>query len=78
MFLGFKEEVTFVKMQKPRKKKSLASSWEALFLFVKYMDRNGFLEQDQGGKFCVIKGKEEQLWDRPKRDLQLFHIAFAL
>jgi hypothetical protein len=23
----------------------------------------------------VIKGKEEQLWDKPWRDLQLFHDA---
>jgi hypothetical protein len=35
MFMGFREGMTFVKMKKPRKKKSLASSWEALFLIVK-------------------------------------------
>jgi hypothetical protein len=59
MLLGFKEGITFVKMKKPRKKKSLASSWEGPFFFVKYLDGNGFLDQNEGGKFCVIKGKED-------------------
>lgn len=55
MFLVFKEGITFVKMKKPGKKKSLASSWEGPFFFVKYFDGNAFLDQDEGGKNCVIK-----------------------
>jgi hypothetical protein len=45
----------FVKMKKLGKKKSLASSWEEPFLFVKYLDENGFMDQDEGGRICVIK-----------------------
>jgi len=59
-------------MKKLGKKKSLASSWEGPFLFMKYLDNNGFQEQDEGGKIFVLKGKDEKLWDKPKRDLQVF------
>lgn len=40
MFLKFQEGKTYVNM----KKMSMASSCERLFLFVKYLDSNGFLE----------------------------------
>jgi hypothetical protein len=73
--LGLKEGVTYVKMKKPRKKKSLVSSQEEPFLFLNYLDGNGFMEQDEGGKMCVVKGKGEQLWDRPPQDLQLYHFT---
>ncbi len=43
MFLGFKEGIAYVKMKKPSKKKSLASSWKEPFMFVKYLDGNGDL-----------------------------------
>jgi hypothetical protein len=46
-------------MKKPRKKRLLTSSWEFFFLFVKYLDGNGFLEQDEGGLICFIKGKDD-------------------
>ncbi len=59
MFLGFKEGVTFVKMKKPRKKKFLASTWEGLFLFVNYLDENGFTDYDERSRIYVIKGKDE-------------------
>jgi hypothetical protein len=75
MLLGFKEGITFGKMKKPGKKKSLASNWEGPFFFVKYLDGNGFPDQDEGGRIYVIKGKEEQMWERPRRHLQVFHIA---
>jgi hypothetical protein len=66
MSLGFKEgEKSYVKMKKPRKKKLLVSSWEGPFLFVKYYDGHGFLDHDEGGRICVIKGKDDQLWVRP-------------
>jgi hypothetical protein len=59
MFLGFTKGITYIKMRKPRKKILLISSWEWLFLFMKYLDGNGFLEQDEGGWICAIKGKNE-------------------
>ncbi len=40
--MGFIEGETYVKMKKPRKKKSLASSWEGPFLFMKYLNNKGF------------------------------------
>jgi len=61
--VGFIEGETYVKMKKLGKKKSLASSWEGLFLFMKYLDNNGFQEQDKGGIICVFKGKDENLWE---------------
>jgi hypothetical protein len=74
MFMGFKEGITFVKMKKlGRKKKLLAFSWERPFLFVNYLDKNEFLDHDEGGRICVIKGKDDQFWDRPGRDPQMFH-----
>ncbi len=75
LFVGFIEGETYVKMKKPRKKKSLASSWEGPFLFMKYLDNKGFQEQDEGGRICVLKGKDEKLWGRPRRDLEVFHHA---
>jgi hypothetical protein len=40
----------------------LVFSWEGLFLFIK-LDGHGFLDCDEGGKVCVIKGKYDQMWD---------------
>jgi hypothetical protein len=42
---------------------------------MKYLDNNGFQEQDEGGRIYVIKGKDEKIWDRPRKDLQVFHFA---
>ncbi len=75
MFVGLEEGKTYVKMKKLGKKRSLTSSWEGPFLFMKYLDGNEFLEQDEAGRICVIKGKDEKLWDRPRRDLQIYHAA---
>jgi hypothetical protein len=60
MFSRLTKTITYVKMKKPRKKKSLTSSWEGPFLFMKYLDGNKFLGQDEGGRICVINGKDEQ------------------
>jgi hypothetical protein len=45
MFLGFKEGVTFVKMKKLGKNKSLELSWEGPFMFVRYLDGNRMKEE---------------------------------
>jgi hypothetical protein len=31
---------------------------------MKCLDGNRFMEQDEGGRICVTKGKDEQLWDQ--------------
>jgi hypothetical protein len=44
-------------MNKLGKKKSLASSWEGPYLFVRYLDGHGFLEQDEGRRVCVVRAR---------------------
>lgn len=72
MFVRLKEGITYVEMKKPSRKISLAFSQEGLFVFVKYLDGNGNIEQDEGSIICVVKGKEEQLQDKPRRDYNCF------
>jgi hypothetical protein len=48
-------------MEKLGKKKSLASSWEGPFLFVKYFDGNGFMDQDEGGKKIAMGYTQKRL-----------------
>ncbi len=60
MVLGFKEGETFVRMKKLSKKKQTAFDWEGPYLFIRNLDGHGFLEQDEGGKICVVKGKNEK------------------
>jgi hypothetical protein len=55
-----------VKMKKPSKKKALIGIWEGLYLFVGYVDEQGILEQDDGIRKCIIKGKDEQEWEHPR------------
>jgi hypothetical protein len=38
-------------------------------MFVKYLDGHGFLEQDERKIVCVVKGKDDKLWDKPRHDL---------
>jgi hypothetical protein len=42
---------------------------------MKYLDWKGFLEHDEGGRICVIKRKDDRLWDTPKRDFQVYHVT---
>jgi hypothetical protein len=69
MFLGFFFKKTYLKMKKPSKKKILASNWEGPFIFVEYLNENGYMDQDERSEMNVVKGKEEQLWDRPRRNM---------
>jgi hypothetical protein len=62
-------------MKKHGKNKSLISIWGGPFLFVNYLDGKDFLEQDERGCICVIKGHDGELWDRPGRDLQVYYVA---
>jgi hypothetical protein len=57
MFLGLKEGVTYVKMEKLGKKKSLVSTWEGPFLFLNYFDDNGFMGQDEGVECVLLKAR---------------------
>ncbi len=75
MFVGFIEGGSYVKMKKLEKNKSLISSWEGPFFFMKYPDWKGFLEHDEGGRICVINRKDDRLWDTPKRYFQVYHVT---
>jgi hypothetical protein len=44
-------------MKKPRKKKSLASSWEGPFLFMKYLDNNGFRSKIKVAGFVLLRAR---------------------
>jgi hypothetical protein len=50
MFLGFKGGITYVKMKKPCKKKSLASNWEEPFMSGTLMEM-GILVKMKEAKF---------------------------
>jgi hypothetical protein len=69
MFLGFEKGETYLKMKKPRKKKFLASNWEGPFIFVEYLNENGYMDHDEGNHINVVKGEEKQLWDMPRINL---------
>ncbi len=45
---------------------------------MKYLDNNGFQKQDEGGKIYVIKGKDEKLWDRHRKDLRFFMLHLEM
>ncbi len=42
MFLGFKKGETYPKMKKPSNNKFITSSWEGPFIFVEYLNANGY------------------------------------
>ncbi len=44
-------------MKKPSKKKFLASNWEGPFIFVQYLNENGYMDHDEGSEINVVKGK---------------------
>ncbi len=72
MFPSFQVGNDLVKMKKLGKK-ALTGSWEGPYLFLGYVDEQGGLEQDDGKRKCIIKGKDEQQWECPKRNLQLYY-----
>jgi hypothetical protein len=62
-----------VKMKKPGKKKALTTSWEGPYLFVTHTDGIGNLEFGEGSQICVIQDVDGNRWERPCRDLQVYH-----
>jgi hypothetical protein len=68
-FSSFQARIDLVKMKKPSKKKSMMSSWEGLYLFLGYVDEQISMGQDDGIRKCIIKGKDEQQWEHPMKDL---------
>ncbi len=62
-----------VKMKKPEKKKALTTNWEGPYLFVAHTDRIGNLDFEEGSRICIIQDVDGNQWERPRRDLQVYH-----
>jgi hypothetical protein len=62
-----------VKMKKPGKKKALTASWEGPYLFVMHTDGIGNLDFEEGSQICIIQDAVGNQWERPCRDLQVYH-----
>jgi hypothetical protein len=72
-FEGLIARETMVKMKKPGKKKALTASWEGPYLFVTHTDGIGNLEFEEGSRICVIQDADGNRWERPRKDLQVYH-----
>jgi hypothetical protein len=59
-------------MKKTSNKKSSTGNWEGIYLFVGYVDEQVGVGQDDDKKKCIIKGKDEQQCECPRRDLQMY------
>jgi hypothetical protein len=72
-FEGLIAGETMVKMKKPGKKKALTASWEGPYLFVTHTDGIGNLDFEEGSRICIIQDADGNQWERPRRDLQVYH-----
>jgi hypothetical protein len=72
-FEGLIAGQTMVKMRKPRKKKALIAGWEGPYQFVALADGMGNLDFDEGNMICIIQDADGNQWERPRRDLQVYH-----
>jgi len=72
-FEGLVAGETMVKMKKPGKKKALTASWEGPYLFVAHTDEIGNLDFEEGSRVCIIQDVDGNQWERPRRDLQVYH-----
>jgi hypothetical protein len=72
-FEGLIAGETMVKMRKPWKKKALTASWEGPYLFVAHANGMGTLDFDEGSGICILQDGDGNQWERPRRDLQVYH-----
>jgi len=77
-FEGLVAGETMVKMKKPRKKKALTASWEGPYLLVAHTNEIGNLVFDEGNRICIIQDVDGNQWERPRRDLQVYHTPQGL
>jgi hypothetical protein len=73
VFEGLSARETMVKMRKPGKKKALTASWEGPYLFVAHTDGLGTFDADEGNRICILQDGDGNQWERPRRDLQVYH-----
>jgi len=77
-FEGLVAGETMVKMKKPGKKKALTPSWEGPYLFVAHTDGIGNLDFEEGSRVCIIQDADGNHWERPWKDLQVYHTPQGL
>ena len=61
-----------MKMRMTGKRRALDRNWEGPYEFVSYKT-NVTTTSDLGGKIFLLKDKNGQEWERPRRDIQEFH-----
>jgi hypothetical protein len=54
-FVGLEEGKTMVKMRKPGERRALVTNWEGLYAFMKYKDKKGCREFDDGSRVSILK-----------------------
>jgi hypothetical protein len=64
-----------VKMRKLGKKKALTANWEDPYLFVEHTDGLGNFDSDEGSRICILQDGDGNQWERPRRDLQVYHTS---
>jgi hypothetical protein len=74
VFEGLSAGETMVKMKKPGKKKTLTASWEGPYLFVAHTDGLGTFDADEGNRICILQDGDGNQWERPRRDLHVYHL----
>jgi hypothetical protein len=62
-----------VKMRKLGKRRALLANWEGPSAFVKYKDKKGCREFDDGNQVCIKKGINGKQWECARCDLQVFN-----
>ena len=63
---------TLVKMRIIGKRRTLDRNWEGPYEFVDYRS-SVTTTSNLGGRICLLKDKNGQEWERPRRDIQEFH-----
>jgi hypothetical protein len=54
-FEGLVVKETMVKMKKHGKKKTVISSWEGPYQFIRHVDGNGNFDFEESSRICIIK-----------------------
>jgi hypothetical protein len=73
-FEGLIAGETMVKMKKPRRKRALAASWEGPYQFIGQANGEGNFDFEDGNRVCIVQDADGHQWERPCRDLQIYHV----
>ncbi len=59
--MNFGDDEVWVKMTRPRNKRSLAIGWEGPYIFVGYKD-GGQNKEQNGWRICIVKCGDAKQW----------------